>query len=101
MVPEHTSHLKVELQTKLNNPWIVARGDDASKVARIEDTPRCWVNAAARGNEGIQVADRIREIRVIEQIEELNTKFEIARFGQRKELFERKIQIHLSRAAQT
>src|SRR5216684_2047321 len=100
MVPEHTSHSKVELQTKLNNPWIVARGDDASKVAKIEDPPRCWVNAAARGNEGIQVADGIGEVRVVEQIEELSAKFEIARFGQGKKLSERKIQIHLLRTTQ-
>src|SRR5260370_271201 len=101
MVPEHTSHSKVELQTKLNNPWIVARRDDASKVARIDDLRRCWVNATARCEESIHVADRIREVRVIEQIEELSAKFEIAGFGQRKELSERKIHIHLSRPAQT
>src|SRR6266436_6004817 len=98
---EHTSHSKVELQSKLDNPWVVAGRDDASKVTRIEDLPRCGVDTAARGNEGIQVADRIGEVRVIEQIEELSAKFEIARFGQRKELTERKIHIHLSRAAQT
>src|SRR5712691_5162862 len=98
---EHTSHSKVELQSELDSPWVVARRDDASKVTRIEDLPRCGVDTAARGNEGIQVADRIGEVRVIEQIEELSAKFEIARFGQRKELSQRKIQIHLPRTAQT
>src|SRR6266481_1791413 len=101
MVPEHTSHSKVELQTKLNNPWIVARGDDAAEVASIEDLPGRGVNAAARGNESIQVADRIGEVRVIEQIEEFSAKFEIARFGQREKLTECKIHIHLPRPAQT
>src|SRR5260370_34386966 len=38
---------------------------------------------------------------MIEQIEELSTKLEIARFGQREELSERKIHIYLSRPAQT
>src|SRR6266436_401150 len=93
--------LKIELQRELEDPGVVACGDDASKVARIQDPPRCWVDAAAGGNEGIQVADRISKVCVIEQVEELSAKFAIARFGQRKELFERKIQIHLSRAAQT
>src|SRR5260370_42498779 len=93
--------LEVELQGELKNSRVVARRDDASKVTRIEDLPRCWVNAAARGDEGIQVADWIGEVRVIEQIEELSAKFEIARFGQREELSERKIHIHLSRPAQT
>src|SRR5882762_4378487 len=75
--------------------------DDASKVAGIEDLPRCWGNAAARGEEGTQVADRIGEVLVIEQVEELSAKFEIASFGQRKELFDCKIHIYLSRSAQT
>src|SRR6266481_1297717 len=98
---EHTSHSKVELQSKLDNPWVVAGRDDASKVTRIEDLPRCGVDTAARGNEGIQVANRIGEVRVIEQIEELSAKFEIARFGQREKLTECKIHIHLPRPAQT
>src|SRR6266436_6016835 len=98
---EHTSHSKVELQSKLANPWSVAVRDYTSQVTRIEDLPRCGVDTAARGNEGIQVADRIGEVRVIEQIEELSAKFEIAKFGQRKELTERKIHIYLSRTAQT
>src|SRR5712692_5811897 len=101
MVPQHTSHSKVELQTKLNNPWIVARGDDAAEVARIEDPPRCWVNAAARGNEGIQVADWLGDVRAIEQIEELSAKCEIAIFGERRDLTERKSHIHFARAAET
>src|SRR2546428_12150314 len=69
--------LKIELQRELEDPGVVACRDDASKVARIEDTPRCWVNAAARGEESIQITDRIRKVRVIEQIEELSAKFEI------------------------
>src|SRR6266478_1403973 len=92
--------LKIELQRELEDSGVVACRDDASKVARIENLSRCWVNAAARGKEGVEVADRISEVRVIEQIEELSAKFDIARFGQRKELSERKIHIHLSRTAQ-
>ena len=93
--------LKIELQRELEDSRIVACRDDAAEVAGIEDPSRCWVNAAAGGNQGIQVADRICQVWVIEQVEELSAKFEIASFGQRKELFDCKIHIYLSRSAQT
>src|SRR6266849_2616501 len=93
--------LEGELQGELQDPRVVACRDDASKVAGIEYLPRCGINAPAGGKQSVEVADRIGEVRVIEQIEELSAKFEIARFGQRKELSQRKIQIHLPRTAQT
>src|SRR6266851_2184352 len=92
---------EVELQRELEDARVVARGDYATEVARIEDPPGHGVNFAAGGKQSVEVADRIGKIRVIEQIEEFSAKFEIARFGQRKELCNGKIQIHLSRAAQT
>src|SRR6266852_4535914 len=93
--------LEGELQGELQDPRVVACRDDASKVAGIEYLPRCGINAPAGGKQSVEVADRIGEVRVIEQIEEFSAKFEIARFGQRKELTERKIHIYLSRTAQT
>jgi len=101
MTPSAFSNSEVEPQCELDDSGIVACRDDASKIAGIEDLPRCWGNAAARGEEGTQVADRIGEVLVIEQVEELSAKFEIASFGQRKELFDCKIHIYLSRSAQT
>ncbi len=92
---------EVELQRELEDARVVARGDYATEVARIEDPPGHGVNFAAGGKQSVEVADRIGKIRVIEQIEEFSAKFEIARFGQRKEFCNGKIQIHLSRAAQT
>src|SRR5713101_1502722 len=93
--------LEGELQGELQDPRVVACRDDASKVAGIEDLPRCGINAPAGGKQSVEVADRIGEVRVIEQIEEFSAKFEIPRFGQRKELCNGKIHIHLSRPAQT
>src|SRR5260370_31222390 len=91
---------EVELQGELEDARVVARGDYATEVARIEDPPGHGVNFAARSKQSVEVADRIGKIRVIEQIEEFSAKFDIARFGQRKELCNGKIQIHLSRPAQ-
>ncbi len=92
---------KVELQSELDNSRIVARGDDAAEIAGIEHLSRCGVDTATGGKESVQVADGIGEIRMIQEVEEFSAKFEIARFGQRKELSKGKIQIHLSRSAQT
>ena len=66
--------LQGELQGELQDPRVVACRDDAPKVARIEDLPRCWVNAAARSKQGGEVPDRIGEVWVVEQIEELSAK---------------------------
>ena len=85
----------------MDNPGIGACGDDATEVASIEDLTRCGINAAARGEQGVQVADRIREVRMVEQIEKFRAKFEAPRFGKREKLCNGKIQIHLSWAAQT
>ncbi len=75
------AHSKVELQSELDNSRIVARGDDAAEIAGIEHLSSCEVDTATGGKESVQVADRIGEIRMIEQVEELTAKFEIARFG--------------------
>ena len=77
--PAHPSlprNSKIKLQGELDNPRIAARGDDATKIAGIQDLPCCWIDTASGGDESIQVADGIGEIRMIEQIEKLNAKFE-------------------------
>ena len=67
---------KIKLQSELDNSRIAARRDDATKIARIQDLPCCWIDTASGGEESIQVADGIGEIRMIEQIEKLSAKFE-------------------------
>jgi len=62
---------KVEFQRQLDNPGIVACRDDATKAARADYLPGCGVDAG-----GIQVADRICEIWMIEQVEEFGAKFQ-------------------------
>jgi hypothetical protein len=64
--PCGAQNLKVEIQSELDNPGIVAGRDDAPEIASIEHLSRCWVDAATGGNESIQVADGIGEIRMIE-----------------------------------
>jgi len=68
---------KVKLQSELDNSRIVACGDDAAEIARTEHLSRRRIDAATRGNESIQVADGISEIRMIEQVEEVSPKFEV------------------------
>jgi len=75
--PERAQGSKVELQSELDNSRIVAGGDDASEVAAIEDSSRCGVDVAAGCNKGVHVADGVGEIRMIEQVEEVNAKFEV------------------------
>ena len=68
---------KVELQSELDNSRIVACGDNAAEIAGIEHLSRRRIDAATGGNESIQVADGISEIRMIEQVEEVSPKFEV------------------------
>jgi hypothetical protein len=62
----------------LEDSRVVARGDDASKVARTNDATCRGVNAAARANQGIQVADWVGEVWMIECVEKISSKFEFA-----------------------
>ena len=64
------NRLEIELQRELENSRIVACRDDASEVAGIEDLPGHGINFAARGKQSVEVADRVGEVRMIEQIVE-------------------------------
>ena len=72
---------KVELQSELDNSRIVACGDDAAEIAGIQHLARCGIDTATRAEKGVQVANRISEIRMIELVEKLSAKFEGPRFG--------------------
>jgi hypothetical protein len=56
---------EIELQCELNQPWIITRRDDAPEVAGIIDLPCVLVN----GGGGIEVADGVVEVDLIEQVE--------------------------------
>src|SRR5713101_5076917 len=92
---------EMEFQAELENPRVVACGDDASEVAWIDHLSRGRVNFTARSKQGIQIADRIRKVRVIQKVERLSAKLEAARFGHGEHLGKNQIQINLSRPAQT
>ncbi len=51
----HSASLELEqqLQSELDNPGIVACGDDVPEIASIEHLSRCRVDTATRGNKRI------------------------------------------------
>ena len=63
--------LVIELQGELNEPWIVARRDDAPEIAGSLDLAGLWINGSARGVYRVKVADRIGKVYVIKKVEEL------------------------------
>ena len=84
----------------MDEPRVIARGDDASKIARGEDLTGIGIELA-RGADGIEVADRVRQIYHIEQVKELCRKLNIVRFRQGKALCNCKIEIPLPWSTQT
>jgi len=99
--PERAQGSKVELQSELDNSRIVACEDDAAEIAAIEHLSRRGIYTATRGEESIQVADRIGKVRMIEQVKEVGAKFEVLRFSDGKEFCHRKVHVHLPGSTQT
>jgi hypothetical protein len=66
-------------ERELAGSGIVARGNDATEAARALNLPGCWVDVPAGSNECNQVTGGISEVRMIEQLEVLNGKFESLR----------------------
>ena len=65
---------EIELHRELNDARVIARRDDASEIACADDLSGrtevcCWY--------GVEVADRVRKVHVIEQIEELRAELEV------------------------
>src|SRR5438094_9624924 len=65
---------EIELHRELNDARVVARRDDASEIAWADDLSGrtevcCWY--------GVEVADRIGKVYLIEEIEELGAEFEV------------------------
>ena len=67
---------EIELQSKLNQPRIVAGRVDAAEIPRIDDSA-IRINAAAGCRQRVEVADRVGKVDVIEEIEELGAEFDV------------------------
>jgi len=59
--------LEVEPQSELNQPRVVAGRCDAAEVAGIDDLTGGWINGG-----GVEISDRVSEVHLIEEIEELS-----------------------------
>ena len=69
---------EIEFQCELNEPRVIARRGDAPEIARIivpNDPPGAWIDA--RGGHGVEVADRIGEVNMIEEVEELGAELQV------------------------
>ncbi len=65
---------EIELHRELNDARVVARRDDASEIAWADDLSGrtevcCWY--------GVEVADRVGKVYLIEEIEELGAEFDV------------------------
>jgi len=85
------AHLEVELQCKLNQPWVVVRRADAPEITGINNLTSTWINAR-----GVEVADRVAEVDVVEQVEELSAELDRFRFTQHEALDDREVDVNLS-----
>src|SRR5205823_9116042 len=74
------SFLEVELQHELNEPGVVARRNDSPEITWTENLASIRVELSPGGDCGVQVADRIGKVHLIEQVEEFRAKFDISRF---------------------
>ena len=72
--------LKVELHHELNEPGVVARRNDSPEITWTENLASIRVELSPGGDCGVQVADRIGKVHLIEQVEEFRAKSDISRF---------------------
>jgi len=65
----------VELQRELDDSRVVAGRDDPPEISRIDDPTGPLINAA--GRDGVEVANRIGEVYVVEQVEEFSAELDL------------------------
>ena len=71
-IPTGRERLEIELDCELHHSRVVACRNNAAKVAGIADNSApVWIYR--RGGNGAKVANRIREVDVIEQVEKLSS----------------------------
>ena len=73
-------NLEIELERELNKARIVARRDDSSEIARVAaaNASGVRVNHSARLYHSNEIADRIGEVDVVEEIENFGAEFDIS-----------------------
>ncbi len=71
----HDRLLEVKLQGELNETRVVARRDDFSKIAWFANLSGVRVNAG--GGNGVQVADGIGKVDLVEKIESFGAEFDV------------------------
>src|SRR5215204_2424175 len=85
---------EVESRAELDDPRIVAGGNDPTKFTRT-----AWIDSAGhlidRLVSDVKVADGICKVHIVEQIESIGPEFEIHRFIYAEMLADRKIDIEL------
>lgn len=60
----------------MDQPWVVARRSDATEISRVaSDLSSGRIDGCRR--DGVEVADWIGEIDVIEEVEELRAEFDV------------------------
>ncbi len=63
---------EIELQGELNQPRVIARRGDAAEIAGVNNLSGVLINGG-----GVEVADGVIEVDVIEQVEELGAELDV------------------------
>src|SRR5215469_15513627 len=87
---------EVELKAELDDPRIVARGDDTTKVARARADD---LAGGADADDCVEVADWVGQVDVVKQIEEFGAKLHFRGFAQWETLGKAEVYIDLTRPA--
>ena len=89
----------IEAQCELNQPRVVARRDDAPEIAGIPDN-LTGIRVNSGGGNCVEVADRVGEVDVVEQVEELSAELNVLCLSHAKAFDDREVHVGLSRPAQ-
>ena len=78
---------ETELQRELNQSGIVARRNHSTEIAGTGDAADS-IDAASGRNHGVQIADWIGKVDMIEKIEELGVELKVAGFANWKAFYD-------------
>src|SRR5690349_19508498 len=99
-VTRHLSLSVIEFERELDDSRVVARRDDATERAGVDDLAGHRVDLAARRQDGVEVADGVRQIHMVEQVEELCAELDVLRLGDLEPLDDREVNVRLLWPAQ-
>jgi len=90
----------MELENELNDPRVVAGGNDLPKITRAVRSDLAGVADRSAGLAyGVEIADRVRKIDGVQKIENVHVKCKSLRLRKRETLADRQVNIELSRSA--